>query len=50
MTLESAVSTFIANLEGENRAQDTIRKCRLMFRELQGFADRHLQPYPRAFP
>ena len=31
----------VANLEGENRAQDTIRKYRLMFRELQGFADRH---------
>jgi len=41
MSLESAISTFIANLEGENRVPDTIRKYRLMFRELQGFADRH---------
>jgi len=28
MSLESAVSTFLANLEGENRAPDTIRKYR----------------------
>ncbi|MGD1073429.1 MAG: hypothetical protein ABSB15_25235 [Bryobacteraceae bacterium] len=41
MLLESAVSTFLANLEGENRAPDTIRKYRLLFRELQSFADRH---------
>jgi hypothetical protein len=41
MWLESAIATFIANLEGENRAPDTIRKYRLLFRELQGFAYRH---------
>jgi hypothetical protein len=41
MSLESAIATFIANLEGQNRTQDTIRKYRLLFGELQGFADRH---------
>jgi integrase/recombinase XerD len=44
VSLESAITTFLANLEGENRAADTIRKYRLLFRHLRDFADRHGMP------
>ncbi|HKD07669.1 MAG TPA: tyrosine-type recombinase/integrase [Bryobacteraceae bacterium] len=37
-TLESAIATFMANLEGQNRTADTVRKYRLLFRELEVFA------------
>ena len=37
-TLESAMATFMANLEGQNRTADTVRKYRLLFRELEQFA------------
>jgi hypothetical protein len=40
VTLERATGMFIANLEGENRAADTVRKYRLLFRSLHEFAER----------
>lgn len=38
VTFERAKQFFIANLEGEGRQKDTIRKYRLLFAQLQDFA------------
>ena len=42
--LESAVSTFMANMEGENRTETPSANIRLLFRELRQFADGRMSP------
>ncbi len=39
VTLERATAMFISNLEGENRAPDTVRKYRLLFKSLREFSE-----------
>lgn len=39
VALAAAMESFIAKLQGENREADTIRKYRLLFREVKEFAD-----------
>jgi integrase len=39
VTLERATEMFVANLEGEGRASDTVRKYKLLFKALHEFAE-----------
>lgn len=41
VTLKQATDTFLTDLQSQNRAGDTVRKYRLLFRHLDEYATRH---------
>ena len=49
VTLKEATATFLTDLQAQNRAGDTVRKYKLLFRQLDEYARRHDFPELRDF-
>jgi integrase len=49
ITLKQAADTFLTDLQAQNRAGDTVRKYKLLFRQLNDYATRHVFPELRDF-